>query len=48
MSLFFAPPLLFLSNNGPIFWTLLFKPIFWTLFIKFQTLKKYQVNLKQE
>ena len=44
MTLLFALPLLFLSNNDPVFCTLFFAA-FWTLFIKFKTLKKYQVIL---
>jgi hypothetical protein len=39
-------PLLFLNNNDPLFCTLLFAThILDLVFLKFQTLKKYQVNL---
>ena len=38
-------PLLFLNNNDPVFCTLLFATHILDLFLKFQTLKKYQVNL---
>ena len=38
-------PVLFLNNNDPVFYTLFLQPIFWTLFLKYQMLKKCQVNL---
>ena len=39
-------PLLFLNNNDLVFCTLLFAPhILDPVFLKFQTLKKYQVDL---
>ena len=39
-------PGLFLNNNDPVFCTLLFAPhILDPIFKKFQTLKKYQVDL---
>jgi hypothetical protein len=39
-------PLLFLNNNDPGFFTKLFSgPYFSPNFLKFQTLKKYQVDL---
>ena len=41
-----AWPCLFLNNNDPVFCTLLFSgPYFGPDFLKFQTLKKYQVDL---
>ena len=39
-------PLLFLNNNDPVFYTLLFAPhILDPIFLKFKTLKKYEVDL---
>jgi hypothetical protein len=39
-------PLFFLNNNDPVFCTLLLSgPYFEPDFLKFQTLKKYQVDL---
>ena len=41
-----AWPLLFFNNNNPVFFTLLFRPHILDLIVsKFQTLKKYQVDL---